>query len=111
MVGRWVQLRESSSWEGDRPRNVRQACYCWAMTTQLPPDVQDWIDQRVSAGAFTTEAEAIAFAVRQVASPDEDLSWVVPLLDEARAEIAPGEGIGLEDFRVRMQARKDALSS
>jgi Arc/MetJ-type ribon-helix-helix transcriptional regulator len=81
------------------------------MDMQLPPDVQDWIDQRVRAGAFKTPAEAIAFAVRQVTSPDEDLSWVKPLLDEARAEIARGEGISLEDFRARMQARKDALSS
>lgn len=81
------------------------------MTMQLPPDVQDWIEQRVKAGAFKTEAEAIAFAVRQVASPDEDLSWVTPLLDEARAEIARGEGISLAEFRARMRARKDALSN
>jgi Arc/MetJ-type ribon-helix-helix transcriptional regulator len=81
------------------------------MTTQLPSDVQDWIDQRVQAGAFKTPAEAIAFAVRQLASPDEDLSWVTPLLDEARAEIARGEGLSLEEFRARMRARKDALSS
>ena len=81
------------------------------MDMQLPPDVQDWIDQRVRAGAFKTPAEAIAFAVRHVTSPDEDLSWVKPLLDEARAEIARGEGISLEEFRARMRARKDALSS
>ena len=81
------------------------------MTTQLPSDVQDWIDQRVRAGAFKTPAEAIAFAIRQLALPDEDLSWVKPLLDEPRAEIARGEGISLEEFRARMRARKDALSS
>jgi Arc/MetJ-type ribon-helix-helix transcriptional regulator len=81
------------------------------MTTQLPSDVQDWIDQRVRAGAFKTPAEAIAFAVRQLASPDEDLSWIAPLLDEARAEIARGEGLSLEEFRARMRARKEALSS
>ena len=79
------------------------------MTMQLPPDVQDWIDQRVKAGAFKTPAEAITFAVRHVVSPDDDLSWIKPLLDEPRAEIARGEGIGLEDFRARMKARKDAL--
>lgn len=77
------------------------------MTTQLPSDVQDW----VRAGAFKTPAEAIAFAVRQLASSDEDLSWVTPLLDEARAEIARGEGLSLEEFRARMRARKGALSS
>jgi Arc/MetJ-type ribon-helix-helix transcriptional regulator len=81
------------------------------MTMQLPSDVQDWIDQRVRAGAFKTPEEAIAFAVRHVVSPDNDLSWVKPLLDEARAEIARGEGISLEEFRTRMRARRDALSS
>jgi Arc/MetJ-type ribon-helix-helix transcriptional regulator len=90
---------------------VRQVWYRCGMDMQLPPDVQDWIDQRVRAGAFQTPEEAIAFAVRQVAAPDEDLSWVKPLIDEARAEIARGEGIGLEEFRTRMRARKDALSS
>jgi Arc/MetJ-type ribon-helix-helix transcriptional regulator len=74
------------------------------MTMQLPSDVQDWIDKRVKAGAFKTEAEAIAFAVRQLASPDEDLSWLKPLLDEARAEIARGDGISLEEFRARCRA-------
>jgi Arc/MetJ-type ribon-helix-helix transcriptional regulator len=85
-------------------------CAILSMTMQLPSDVQDWIDQRVRAGAFKTPAEAIAFAVRQLASPDEDLSWVKLLLDEARAEIARGEGLSLEEFRARMRARKDALS-
>jgi Arc/MetJ-type ribon-helix-helix transcriptional regulator len=75
------------------------------MNMQLPPDVQDWIDQRVKEGAFKTPAEAIAFAVRHVVSPDDDLSWVKPLLDEARAEIARGESIRLEEFRARMRAR------
>jgi Arc/MetJ-type ribon-helix-helix transcriptional regulator len=81
------------------------------MDMQLPPDVQDWIDQRVKAGAFKTPAEAIAFAVRHIVSPDNDLSWVKPLLDEARNEIARGEGISLEEFRARMRARKNALTS
>jgi Arc/MetJ-type ribon-helix-helix transcriptional regulator len=81
------------------------------MDMQLPPDVQDWIDQRVKAGAFKTPAEAIAFAVRHIVSPDDDLSWVKPLLDEARNEIARGEGISLEEFRARMRARKNALTS
>jgi Arc/MetJ-type ribon-helix-helix transcriptional regulator len=81
------------------------------MTNQLPTDVQDWIDQRVRAGAFKTPPEAIAFAVRQLASPDDDLSWVIPLLEEARAEIARGEGLSLEKFRARMRARRDALSN
>lgn len=80
------------------------------MEMQLPQDVQDWIDQRVRAGAFKTPAEVITFAVRHIVSPDEDLSWVKPLLDEARAELARGEGISLEEFRTRMRARKDALA-
>lgn len=93
-------------------RGVQKApslCYAAAMSIQLPPDVQDWIDQRMKAGAFKTPEDAISFAVRHVVAPDDDLSWLRPLLDEPRAEIARGEGISLEDFRARMKARKDAL--
>jgi Arc/MetJ-type ribon-helix-helix transcriptional regulator len=79
------------------------------MTMQLPPDVQAWIDQQVKVSAFRTPAEAITFAVRHVMARDDDLSWIKPLLDEPRTQIARGEGVSLADFRARMQARKDAL--
>jgi len=70
---------------------------------QLPPDVQDWIDQQVKAGAFKTPAEAIAFAVRQLSDPD-DLSWAKPLVDEALAEIERGEGIPRDEAMKQVRA-------
>jgi|EndMetStandDraft_8_1072994.scaffolds.fasta_scaffold1153428_1 antitoxin ParD1/3/4 len=77
---------------------------------QLPPDVQDWIERQVEAGAFKTPAEAIAFAVRQVAPAEDDLSWAKPLVDEAIAEIERGEGIprskAMQQVRAHIAARQ-----
>jgi Arc/MetJ-type ribon-helix-helix transcriptional regulator len=79
-------------------------------TMQLPTDVQDWIERQVEAGAFKTPAEAIAFAVRQVAPAGDDLSWAKPLVDEAMAEIARGEGIprseAMQQVRAHIAARQ-----
>jgi antitoxin ParD1/3/4 len=80
------------------------------LTMQLPPDVQDWIDRQVKAGAFKTPAEAIAFAVRQVAPVEDDLSWAKPLVDEALAEIERGEGVprseAMKQVRAHIAARQ-----
>jgi antitoxin ParD1/3/4 len=77
---------------------------------QLPQDVQDWIDRQVEAGAFKTPADAIAFAVRQVAPAGDDLSWAKPLVDEAMAEIERGEGIprtaAMKQVRDHIAARR-----
>jgi antitoxin ParD1/3/4 len=64
---------------------------------QLPSDVQDWIDRQIKSGAFKTPADAIAFAVRQVAPVEDDLSWAKPLVDEAMAEMERGEGVPLSE--------------
>jgi antitoxin ParD1/3/4 len=77
---------------------------------QLPPDVQDWIERQVEAGAFKTPAEAIAFAVRQVAPAQDDLSWAKPVVDEAIAEIEGGQGIprseAMQQVRAHIAARQ-----
>jgi hypothetical protein len=39
----------------------------------------------------------------------EDLSWVKPYLDEARAEIARGETISLEEFNAHVEERLSKL--
>jgi hypothetical protein len=40
---------------------------------------------------------------------DDDLSWAKPYVDKARAEIARGEGMTLEEHRKRIAARLAAL--
>ena len=35
----------------------------------------------------------------------DDLDWAKPLVDEARASIARGEGMTLEEYRARMDKR------
>jgi Arc/MetJ-type ribon-helix-helix transcriptional regulator len=77
---------------------------------QLPPDVQDWIERQLEAGAFETPADAIAFAVRQVAPADDDLSWAKALVEEAIAEIGRGEGVSrseaMQQVRAHIAARQ-----
>ena len=81
------------------------------MQTHLPPDAANWIEAQIKAGVFKTADEAITFAIRQVApfDSDLDLEWVKPLLAEAEDDIKHGLTLTLEEFRVRMQARKDGL--
>jgi len=40
---------------------------------------------------------------------DDDLAWAKPYVDEARAEIARGEGIPLEEHKKRIAVRLAAL--
>ena len=39
----------------------------------------------------------------------DDLDWAKPVLDEARASIARGEGMTLEEHRARIAAKLESL--
>ncbi len=76
------------------------------MTITLPPEQIAWLEKFAQDRGFASASEAaralIAGAMlEETEDPDLDgldPEWVIPLLDEARAEIERGEGIGLDDF-------------
>jgi antitoxin ParD1/3/4 len=79
------------------------------MTITLHPDQEAWLRTRVAKGDFTSiEAAARQLLDRAIAEqtqveveePD-DMAWAKPLVDEARAAVAKGEVISLEEFETR----------
>jgi antitoxin ParD1/3/4 len=76
------------------------------MNITLPREQQEWLEAQVRAGAYESIDEAVATIVAEhmLLDPD-DLDWAKPLVDEARASIARGEGMTLEEYRTRMDKR------
>ena len=76
------------------------------MNITLPREQQEWLEAQVKAGAYKSVDEALARFVAEHMEPDiDDLEWAKPLIDEARASIARGEGMTLEEYRARMTER------
>jgi antitoxin ParD1/3/4 len=76
------------------------------MTINLPREQQEWLEAQVKAGAYDSVEEAVPSIVAECMHLDiEDLSWTKPLVDEARASIARGEGMTLDEHRARMAER------
>jgi Arc/MetJ-type ribon-helix-helix transcriptional regulator len=70
------------------------------MTITLTPGQQKRLEAAVAAGQFASVEEAVRFAVDHMVLADierDDLSWAKPYLDEARAQIARGETVSLEE--------------
>jgi antitoxin ParD1/3/4 len=76
------------------------------MNITLPREQQEWLEAQVRAGAYESVDEALASIVDEHMLIDvDDLDWAKPLVDEARASIARGEGMTLEEYRARMDKR------
>lgn len=83
------------------------------MTINLTPQQIAWLQQFAAERGLASLDEAAQTVIAQVMLTDEfeepDPEWVIPLLDEARAELARGEGIPLEEFSRRMDAHMAKL--
>ena len=75
------------------------------MTITLTPEQLKWIEQQVADGMFASVEDAVRLAVADLMSPDaDDLSWAKPLVEEARASIARGEGVPIEAVKAEIDA-------
>ena len=73
------------------------------MTLTLTPDQVAWLEEQVRCGAFASVQDGVREAVARMMPPDgEDLEWVRPYLDEARASVARGEVFEAEDVFAAM---------
>jgi antitoxin ParD1/3/4 len=82
------------------------------MTVTLTPEQQERLEAAVAAGQFASVEEAVQYAVDNLvltAADLDDLSWAKPLLDEARASLARGEGLSLEEFNAHVEKRLKSL--
>lgn len=82
------------------------------MTITLKPEQEAWILAHVANGDFVSIEDAarqfIDDRIAEIGAADggDDLEWAKPLLEEARASIARGEGLSLEEHRARNAARR-----
>jgi len=68
------------------------------MNIKLPSNQQKWLEEQVSAGRFGSIDDAVSVAVGDLmAIGDDDLLWAKPYVDEARAGVARGEVVSLDD--------------
>ena len=81
------------------------------MTIHLKADHEQWLSQQVAEGRFASVDEAVAQAIEALRLDDGDMDdeWVRPLLAEAEASLARGEGIPGDVFLADMERRIEAL--
>ena len=83
------------------------------MTITLKPEQEARLNALVAMGDFASIEEAarqlIDDRIADLAGEDDDLVWAKPLVDEARAEIARGDVLTLEEHRARNAKRLAAL--
>ena len=84
------------------------------MSITLTPEQEAWIKAHVATGDFASIEDAARqliddrIAELEVAE-DDDMAWAKPYVDEARADMARGDLITLEEHRARNAARLAAL--
>jgi antitoxin ParD1/3/4 len=84
------------------------------MTITLRPDQEAWLQARVARGDFASIEEAARHLIdermrERAAGEGDDLTWTKPHLDEARAAIARGDTVSLDEHKSRNAARLAAI--
>ncbi len=87
------------------------------MSITLTPEQETWIKAHVASGDFASVEEAarqliddrIAELAHDEGDEPDDMAWAKPLVDEARADIARGDVLTLEEHRARNAGRLAAL--
>jgi antitoxin ParD1/3/4 len=75
------------------------------MTITLTPEQAEWLEQQVAGGEFDSVEEVVRLAIADLMTLDtDDLDWAKPLVDEARAALARGEGIPAETVKAEIDA-------
>lgn len=75
------------------------------MTITLTPEQLRWLEQQVAGGRFESVEDAVQLAVSGLMAIDtDDLAWTKPLVDEAHASLARGEGLPAESVKAELDA-------
>jgi antitoxin ParD1/3/4 len=73
------------------------------MQITLTPEQQAWLEAKVAAGEFGSVEDAVEAAItNSMAAEIDDMAWAIPYVDEARAAVARGEVLTLEEHRARV---------
>jgi antitoxin ParD1/3/4 len=82
------------------------------MSITLTLDQEARLEALVDAGEYPsveTAARALLNERLDQLDQDDDLAWAKPLVDEARAAVARGEVMSLEEHQARMAQRLAAM--
>ncbi len=99
-----------------QPRNdvtSRHILVRWGMMITLTREQEAWIDAHVAAGHFSSFEDAVRQLIDEriveIDQEGDDLAWAKPLVDDARAAVARGDVITIEEHRARNEMRLAAL--
>ena len=68
------------------------------MNINLPPDQEQWLKVQIAHGEYASVEDAVRRMIAdRMALDGDDLSWAKPYVDEARAGVARGEVVSLDD--------------
>ena len=80
--------------------------YIDVMQISLTPEQREWLEAKVAAGQFGSLEEAAAAAIADsMAGEIDDMAWAKPYVDEARAAVARGDVLTIEEHRARIARR------
>ena len=84
------------------PSNQGSLWYKKAVLITLTPEQEAWCSSHVASGDFASVEEAARQLIderiaERAAEESDDLSWTKPYVDEARAAVARGEFVSLEE--------------
>ncbi len=77
------------------------------MTLNLPPDVQQLVQDRLATGNYNSAEEVLRAALLSLAEEDEDLRAIQEAIDEARTG---AEELSMEEVANRIRGGKSARS-
>jgi antitoxin ParD1/3/4 len=86
------------------------------MQIALTPEQEAWLQAHVASGGFASIEEAARQLIDDriaelAAEEDDDLAWAKPVVDEARAAIARGEFVSLEEHKAHIAALLASLEA
>jgi antitoxin ParD1/3/4 len=77
---------------------VPDFAYLPHMNIKLPPEQEKWLNARVAEGDFASpEAAVRQMIAERMALEADDFAWAKPYLDEARAVVARGEVVSVDE--------------
>jgi antitoxin ParD1/3/4 len=80
------------------------------MNIKLPPEQEQWLNSRVADGGFASPEAAVQQMIAdRMALESDDFAWAKPYLDEARAAVARGEVVSLEEAIADIHAHLASL--
>jgi len=86
------------------------------MPITLTPEQEAWCKRHVASGDFASVEEAVRQLIderiaERAAEEGDDLAWAKPYVDEARAAVARGEYVSLEEHKAHNAALLASLKA